>query len=93
MILSFLFRQRTPYDQTTPVGYMATLIVEMCAGIILVTQMSFANTFYVSISWYFDTLGNDIVAMFGQLDKLTQRPTQFRAAFIEAVLMHNAVLK
>lgn len=69
------------------------MIVEAIAAGVLVIQMAFTNSIYISVCWYLDALCVDIIDMFTHPEELLNQQTDMRMAFKKAVLMHNAVLK
>lgn len=87
-------KQRTPFDQKRPLGYLTSLSAQLGGTLCAVAVMAAVNSMFLTICWYNDALVNDVIsglrrmnAAFGWTTSCGLR--QLRAA----VLFHNEIIR
>lgn len=76
-------------------GYAQTIVLETAAATTLVGLMIFANTFYLGICWYIETVLDDVMSAFADLDRLCKNVNveSFQFEVKKVIQFHNIIIK
>lgn len=84
---------RTPFDQQTPLGYVASFSIQVGAALTGVAMMVSANTLFFAICWYNDGLVNDVISMLREMNASILKTTNNDSrALHKTICFHNEVI-
>lgn len=67
-------RVRMPYDDTTRIGYFATLAIQIIAVMIIGGVISLVNTLLFGVCWYFKAFIDDLLLIMEKIDQIWCEP-------------------
>lgn len=77
----------------TVYGYVITWTMEAIAASVIVGTLTFINTLYYALCSYIETMIQDAINTFRNLDKIYVNELQLSTSLKDAILFHNTVIK